>query len=100
MFFDFPGTGKHNEIILKMQNNHKKKRMSFDSLSAEYRKNHCRTRKELFAAISLQNGDDIKTVSENLDHASVTFTLDVYGHVTDKKNKDSADKMQAHISSL
>jgi site-specific recombinase XerD len=52
--------------------------MSFDSLSAEYRQNHCRTRKELFAAISLQNGDDIKTVSENLGHASVTFTLDVY----------------------
>jgi len=53
-----------------------------------------------FAAISLQNGDDIKTVSENLGHATVAFTLDVYGHVTDKMKKDSADRMQAYINSL
>ena len=53
-----------------------------------------------FAAISLQNGDDIKTVSENLGHSTVAFTLDVYGHVTDKMKKDSADRMQAYISSL
>ena len=53
-----------------------------------------------YAAISLQNGDDIKTVSENLGHATVAFTLDVYGHVTDKMRKDSADRMQAYIESL
>ena len=53
-----------------------------------------------FAAISLQNGDDIKTVSENLGHATVAFTLDVYGHVTEKMRKDSADRMQAFIKSL
>ena len=53
-----------------------------------------------FATISLQNGDDIKTVSENLGHATVAFTLDVYGHVTDKMRKDSADRMQAYIESL
>ncbi len=53
-----------------------------------------------FAAISLQNGDDIKTVSENLGHATVAFTLDVYGHVTEKMKKDSADRMQAFIQSL
>ena len=53
-----------------------------------------------FAAISLQNGDDIKTVSENLGHATVAFTLDVYGHVTEKMRKDSADRMQAYIRSL
>ena len=53
-----------------------------------------------FATISLQNGDDIKTVSENLGHATVAFTLDVYGHVTEKMRKDSADRMQAYIESL
>ena len=53
-----------------------------------------------YAAISLQNGDDIKTVSENLGHATVAFTLDVYGHVTEKMKKDSADRMQAYIESL
>ncbi len=53
-----------------------------------------------YAAISLQNGDDIKTVSENMGHATVAFTLDVYGHVTEKMRKDSADRMQAYIKSL
>lgn len=53
-----------------------------------------------YASISLQNGDDIKTASENLGHATVAFTLDVYGHVTDKMKKDSADRMQAYIQSL
>jgi integrase len=37
-----------------------------------------------FAVASLQNGDDIKTVQENLGHHSAAFTLDVYGHVTDR----------------
>ena len=50
--------------------------------------------------LSLQNGDDIKTVSENLGHETVAFTLDVYGHVTEKMKKDSADRMQAFIESL
>jgi integrase len=50
--------------------------------------------------LTIQNGDDIKTVSENLGHATMAFTLDVYGHVTDKMRKDSADRMQAYIESL
>jgi len=53
-----------------------------------------------FAALSIQNGDDIKTVSENLGHATVAFTLDVYGHVTEKMRKDSADRMQAYFESI
>lgn len=50
-----------------------------------------------FATLSLQNGDDIKTVSASLGHATVAFTLDVYGHVTEKMKQDSADRMQAFI---
>lgn len=53
-----------------------------------------------FATISIQNGDDIKTVSENLGHATVAFTLDVYGHVTEKMKRDSADRMQKFIDSI
>ena len=53
-----------------------------------------------FATLSLQNGDDIKTVSESLGHATVAFTLDVYGHVTDKMKRDSADRMQKLIKSI
>jgi integrase len=31
-----------------------------------------------FAVLSLQNGDDIKTLQDNLGHATAAFTLDVY----------------------
>ena len=51
-----------------------------------------------YATLSLQNGDDIKTVSENLGHATVAFTLDTYGHVTEKMKQDSANRMQALIN--
>ena len=50
-----------------------------------------------FATLSLQNGDDVKTVSSNLGHATVAFTLDVYGHVSEQMKKDSADRMEKLI---
>ena len=53
-----------------------------------------------YATISLENGDDAKTVSENLGHATVSFTLDIYGHVTDRMKKESADRMSRYIEDL
>ena len=50
-----------------------------------------------YAVAALQSGDDIKTVQENLGHYTAAFTLDVYGHVTDKMRQDSADRMQKYI---
>ena len=50
-----------------------------------------------FATISLQNGDDVKTVSSNLGHATVAFTLDVYGHVSERMKKDSSERMKKFI---
>lgn len=50
-----------------------------------------------YAVLSLQNGDDVKTVQENLGHASAAFTLDVYGHVSDKMKQDSAKRMEEYI---
>lgn len=50
-----------------------------------------------YAVVSLKSGDDVKTVQENLGHATASFTLDTYGHVTEKMKKDSADRMQAFI---
>ncbi len=43
-----------------------------------------------YAVLSLQNGDDIKTVQTNLGHASAAFTLDVYVHVSDRMQRASA----------
>lgn len=53
-----------------------------------------------YAVISLKSGDDVKTVQENLGHATAAFTLDVYGHVTEKMKKDSANRMQSFIESV
>lgn len=53
-----------------------------------------------YAVLSLRAGDDIKTLSENLGHATVTFTLDVYGHVTSSMKRESSNRMQAYLDSL
>ena len=53
-----------------------------------------------FAVISLQNKDDVKTVQENLGHATASFTLDVYGHVSERMRQESADRMQEYIQSV
>ena len=53
-----------------------------------------------FAVVSLENGDDVKTVQENLGHATASFTLDVYGHVNDRMRKESAERMDSFIHSI
>lgn len=50
-----------------------------------------------FTVESLRAGIDVKTVSEMLGHSSVSFTLDVYGHVTKAMQEDAANKLQAVI---
>ena len=53
-----------------------------------------------FAVLSLQNGDNVKTVQDNLGHATAAFTLDVYGHVSEKMKEDSAARMQQYIENM
>ena len=61
---------------------------------------HMVSRKNTYAVLSLQNGDDVKTVQTNLGHASAAFTLDVYGHVSDRMQRESSDRMENYIKSL
>ena len=53
-----------------------------------------------YAVAAIRSGDDIKTVQENLGHATAAFTLDTYGHVTKKMKQDSADRMEQFIKSV
>ena len=53
-----------------------------------------------FAVLSLQNGDDVKTVQGNMGHATAAFTLDVYGHVSERMKEDSANRMQRYIEDM
>jgi integrase len=49
------------------------------------------------ATLMLQTGDGIKEVQTALGHHTAAFTLDVYGHVTDRMKTDSAERMEAYI---
>ena len=53
-----------------------------------------------YAVMSLQEGDSVKTVQENLGHATAAFTLDVYGHVSEKMKQDSADRTEKLIKKM
>ena len=53
-----------------------------------------------YAVLSLQNGDDVKTVQGNLGHATAAFTLDVYGHVSERMKDESAARMQEYLDNM
>lgn len=53
-----------------------------------------------YAVAALRTGDDIKTVQGNLGHATASFTLDVYGHVTDQMKQESANRMERFIQAV
>ena len=51
-----------------------------------------------YAVNALQEGDDYKTLQENLGHATAAFTLNVYGHVSDRMKRESANRMQRYFN--
>jgi len=53
-----------------------------------------------YAVNAIRAGDDIKTVQSNLGHSSAAFTLDRYGHFTERMRYDSADRMEAFIRNV
>lgn len=53
-----------------------------------------------YAVLSIQNGDDVKTVQGNLGHATAAFTLDVYGHISEKMRDDSSARMQKYMEGI
>lgn len=53
-----------------------------------------------YAVAAIKSGDDIKTVQENLGHATAAFTLDVYGHMTAQMRENSASRMEQFIRSV
>lgn len=53
-----------------------------------------------YAVASLQAGDDIKTLQENLGHHTAAFTLNVYGHVSMQMKRESSSRMDSFIQNL
>ena len=53
-----------------------------------------------FAVNCLQCGDNPKTVQEALGHATAAFTLNVYGHVSERMMEEHAARQQEYIKAL
>ena len=53
-----------------------------------------------YAVASLRSGDDVKTVQENLGHATAAFTLDQYAFSTENMKRESAQRMEKYIASI
>ena len=51
-----------------------------------------------YAVSSIRAGDDIKTISSNLGHATISITLDVYAHYTEDMKQDSSDRMERYAA--
>lgn len=53
-----------------------------------------------YAVTALQAGDDIKTLQENMGHATASFTLDVYATALDDMKRNSASRMQSFFDDV
>lgn len=53
-----------------------------------------------YAVNAIRAGDDIKTIQGNLGHATAAFTLDRYGHFTERMKQDSAARMESFIKGV
>lgn len=52
-----------------------------------------------YAVNAIRAGDDIKSIQGNLGHSTAAFTLDKYGHFTERMKQDSAQRMEDFIKS-
>ena len=50
-----------------------------------------------YAVAAIRAGDDMKTISSNLGHATISITMDVYASFTDDMAKASASRMNDYI---
>ncbi len=50
-----------------------------------------------YAVAAIRAGDDMKTISSNLGHATISITMDIYASFTDDMAKASASRMNDYI---
>ena len=53
-----------------------------------------------FAVVCLEAGVDIKTLQGELGHATTSFTLDTYAHITELLKHQAADRVENYIQSI
>ena len=52
------------------------------------------------ATVVIASGADIKSVQSPLDHATASFTLNVYAHTSERMMADTASRVQGYYDSL
>lgn len=62
---------------------------------SRYRDNH--DVRHSYATAALAAGERVEVVSRRLGHANVSVTLNIYAHVTDADDQDTADRVAARI---
>ena len=53
-----------------------------------------------YAVAAIRAGDDMKTISTNLGHASITITMDIYAAFTQDMARASSQRMDAYMQGL
>jgi len=53
-----------------------------------------------YAVAAIESGIDMKTIQQNLGHHAASFTMDVYGHVSDRMRLEGANRMECFIQSI
>jgi len=52
-----------------------------------------------FASLLLQQGENLHFVKEQLGHASITTTVDVYGHLPAGSNRNAVNRLDDPVGS-
>jgi integrase len=52
-----------------------------------------------FATLQLENGVNVKKVSEMLGHSNIGITLGIYSHVTKQMDRDAVSRMEEMLAS-
>ena len=60
---------------------------------AGFRQIHVQDLRHTFASLSIQNGESLAYVREQMGHSSIKMTVDTYGHLVPGGNKAAVDKL-------
>ena len=58
------------------------------------------TLRHVYAVLAIKSGSPLKSVSEQMGHSSVEFTMKVYEYLTNESKKRTASNMNEIIVSL
>ena len=56
--------------------------------------------RHFYATAALERDESYKTLQETLGHSTITTTMDIYAHVTQKGWQQSADKTEQYIQKV